>query len=126
MGKEVISDNCVFCDSESEFENELCFARPDKYPVNPGHFLIIPKRHCLDWFDMTQKEQLAAFDLVELVKAFLSKKHQAQAFNIGMNCGEIAGQTIMHAHIHLIPRYNNDMEEPAGGVRGVIPSKQKY
>lgn len=117
---------CPFCQSEFFLENEFCCARYDLYPVSDGHTLIIPKRHVETWFDMNHQEQLSAMKLIEKTKAYLDKEFQPAGYNIGVNCGEIAGQTIPHAHIHLIPRYQGDMQDPKGGVRGVIPEKQKY
>lgn len=117
---------CPFCDSEFYLENKTCIARFDIYPVSKGHTLVIPKRHVETWFDMNQQEQLDAMDLVQKVKTYLDSEHVPDGYNIGANCGEVAGQSIPHAHIHIIPRYKNDMPDPKGGVRGVIPEKQKY
>jgi diadenosine tetraphosphate (Ap4A) HIT family hydrolase len=103
-----------------------CFAFRDKYPVSKGHSLIIPKRVISNYFDLTFKEQSACWFLVNLVKAELQKTHQPDGFNIGINSGEAAGQTMPHCHIHIIPRYKGDMENPRGGVRGVIPEKRTY
>jgi len=83
-------------------------------------------RHAETWFDMTKEEQQEAFELIDKVKAILDEKYSPDGYNIGMNCGETAGQTIPHAHIHVIPRYKGDMACPRGGVRGVIPEKQSY
>lgn len=118
--------NCPFCQPDLFLENEFCYARFDLYPVSHGHSLIIPKRHVETWFDMTPQEQSSAIQLIEKAKAYLDIKFQPAGYNIGVNCGEVAGQTIPHAHIHLIPRYQGDMPDPKGGVRGVIPEKQKY
>lgn len=122
--------DCPFCitDSSTEIilETESAFSIFDKYPVNKGHALIIPKRHVSNYFDLTIEEQNACFQLVNKVKGILSKKFNPDGFNIGINIGEKAGQTVNHVHIHLIPRYNGDVETPGGGVRGVIPSKQSY
>jgi len=99
----------------------------DKYPVTDGHHLIIPKRHTEDWFSMTEKEKKDADSLIQILKARLSEADKKiTGFNIGVNCGESAGQTIFHAHIHLIPRRNGDIEDPTGGVRAVIPDKINY
>jgi diadenosine tetraphosphate (Ap4A) HIT family hydrolase len=87
---------------------------------------VIPKRHVETWFDMTPEEQKAAFRLVDQVKQYLDNEYTPDGYNIGINCGEAAGQSVAHAHIHIIPRYKNDMENPRGGVRGVIPEKQQY
>ncbi|WP_321322782.1 HIT family protein [Thiomicrorhabdus sp.] len=117
---------CPFCDSEFYLENATCYARFDLYPVTKGHTLVIPKRHVATWFDMSQQEQIDAINLVQAVKLQLDKDYSPDGYNIGVNCGEAAGQTIAHAHIHVIPRYKGDMSDPKGGVRGVIPEKQKY
>jgi diadenosine tetraphosphate (Ap4A) HIT family hydrolase len=111
---------------ESFIENNHCYARGDKYPVNKGHVLIIPKRHVDTWFEMTKEEQHDALLLLDEVRELLDKELSPNGYNIGFNCGVAAGQTVMHAHIHVIPRYKNDIDDPTGGVRGVIPSKQKY
>ena len=117
---------CPFCQLEAVIDGELAYVRNDKFPVSNGHCLIIPKRHVETWFDMTKEEQKEAFELIDKVKAMLDEKYAPDGYNIGMNCGETAGQTIPHAHIHVIPRYKGDMDNPRGGVRGVIPEKQNY
>ena len=121
---------CPFCnpdfDRELIVESATAYAIYDKFPVNEGHALIIPKRHCADYFDLTFKEQAACFFMINKVKEIISAKFNPDGFNIGINIGEKAGQTIGHVHVHLIPRYNGDVEDPKGGVRGVIPDKQKY
>ncbi|ERN53990.1 HIT family protein [Alkalihalophilus marmarensis] len=118
---------CAFCTIQDYlFENNHAYAIYDRYPVTEGHILIIPKRHVADYFEATSTEQAALFELVHTARAFLNDTYSPDGFNIGMNCGEAAGQTIFHAHIHVIPRYNGDMENPRGGVRGVIPAKQSY
>ncbi len=117
---------CPFCEQDSIFDGNLLYARYDKYPVSEGHCLIVPKRHVETWFDLTREEQTEAFELIDKVKALLDEKYVPDGYNIGMNCGETAGQTIPHAHIHVIPRYIGDMKDPRGGVRGVIPEKQSY
>jgi diadenosine tetraphosphate (Ap4A) HIT family hydrolase len=120
------SMSCPFCSREACLENALSYARVDRFPVSPGHTLVIPKRHVETWFDMTPEEQKAAFRLVDQVKQYLDNEYTPDGYNIGINCGEAAGQSVAHAHIHIIPRYKNDMENPRGGVRGVIPEKQQY
>lgn len=103
-----------------------CFAFRDKYPVSKGHSLIIPKRKVSDYFELTFKEQSACWFLVNLVKAELQKQYKPEGFNVGINSGIVSGQTVPHAHIHIIPRYSGDVENPRGGVRGVIPDKMNY
>ncbi|OLS38266.1 diadenosine tetraphosphate hydrolase [Alkalihalophilus pseudofirmus] len=118
---------CPFCSPpQTLFENKHAYAIYDQYPVNDGHILIIPKRHVSDYFEATSTEQAALFELVHAARAHLNDNYSPDGFNIGINCGEAAGQTIFHAHIHVIPRYNGDMENPRGGVRGVIPDKRSY
>ena len=121
---------CLFCNiKESGFthQNTLAYASYDSYPVTNHHCLIIPKRHVSNYFDLTNEEIIACNDLIKLIKQEISDKDKTvEAFNIGVNTGKIAGQSIMHCHIHLIPRRKGDVENPQGGVRSVIPSKQHY
>lgn len=123
-------DKCPFCSSNIGrniiINGETAFAIYDKFPVNEGHALIIPKRHVSNYFELTIEEQKACFQLVNKVKEIITRKFNPDGFNIGINVGEFAGQTVNHVHIHLIPRYKGDVENPRGGVRGVIPSKQSY
>lgn len=122
--------HCPFCNIEPGreiiTENENIFAVYDKYPVNMGHALIIPKRHCRNYFELTKEGQENCWIIVNEVKKILSQKFNPDGFNIGININEAAGQTIDHVHIHLIPRYKGDIENPEGGVRGVIPDKRMY
>ncbi len=106
--------------------NALAFAIRDGFPVAPGHTLIIPKREIPDWFAATDEERAAIFGLVDKIKALLDSEFSPDGFNIGMNCGESAGQTVMHLHVHVIPRYTGDMPDPRGGVRHVIPWMGNY
>ena len=121
---------CLFCDSKKSgivHENDLAYANYDSYPVSDHHCLIIPKRHIKDYFDMNNDELIACNDLIQIVKnEILSKDVNVKGFNIGTNAGKIAGQSIMHCHIHLIPRREGDVDNPQGGVRSVIPNKQHY
>tara|TARA_B100000674_G_scaffold147898_1_gene117227 strand:+ start:400 stop:774 length:375 start_codon:yes stop_codon:yes gene_type:complete len=123
-------NDCVFCnldESRIEIENDLALSFKDLYPVTKGHTLVIPKRKAQSFFDLTEEETAAMFELLHLQKEDLKNKDSSiTGFNIGINDGEDAGQTIMHCHIHLIPRRSGDMEDPRGGVRGVIPEKQSY
>ena len=119
--------NCIFCEmKEYVLENELAYAIYDKYPVGKGHMLFIPKRHVKYFFDITKEEREAIFELIDEGKRLLDEKYSPDSYNVGINCGEYAGQTVMHVHVHLIPRYIGDMKDPRGGVRGVIPDKMKY
>ena len=121
---------CLFCNSEISgiaHENELAYASYDTYPVSNLHCLIIPKRHFRDYFDLTNDELIACNDLIKKIKIEITAKDKTvKAFNIGTNAGKISGQSIMHCHIHLIPRRENDVQNPQGGVRSVIPLKQHY
>ena len=121
---------CLFCNSKKSgavYENELAYASYDTYPVSDGHCLIIPKRHVIDYFQLTNNELIACNDLIKIVqKKIVIKDKQVKAFNIGTNAGKIAGQSIMHCHIHLIPRRKGDVENPQGGVRSVISKNQHY
>ena len=121
---------CLFCNSKISgiaHENNLAYASYDTYPVSELHCLIIPKRHVIDYFELTDEELVACNDLIKIIKEeVLIKDKNVKAFNIGTNAGKIAGQSIMHCHIHLIPRREGDVENPQGGVRSVIPQKQHY
>jgi len=112
---------CVFCNylnnKEYTIENELAFGIFDNFPVNEGHMLIMPKRHYASFFDATQEEITAFYDLIKEAKSLLDGKFHPDGYNVGINVGEAAGQTIFHLHIHLIPRYTGDVENPRGGVR---------
>jgi diadenosine tetraphosphate (Ap4A) HIT family hydrolase len=121
---------CVFCNIPKDRiikSNELAVVIKDNYPVTKHHCLIIPKRHCADYFDLYQPEINAISQLINEMKTELQKKDKTiKGFNIGNNSGEVSGQTIFHCHIHLIPRRKNDTDNPRGGVRGVIKNKQSY
>ena len=121
--------SCLFCEvpeSEILVDHDLCFARWDKFPVSPGHLLIIPKRHFESVFDATADEFKAFHEVLALARQVIKKEFQPHGYNIGVNDGPAAGQSVFHVHIHVIPRYKGDVEHPLGGVRGVIPFKQKY
>ena len=111
---------------ERLLENEVGFVIYDGFPVSKGHCLIVPHRVYSDYFESTNEEVIGLQKLVLETKKLLDGKFQPDGFNVGINSGETGGQTVPHVHIHLIPRYKGDMENPRGGVRGVIPSKQKY
>lgn len=127
------SESCLFCDIQTKIrdrivdENALAYAIRDGFPVSPGHTLLIPKRHTLDYFGLTQEETIAINQLMINQKRLLeSEDPTIDGFNIGMNCGETAGQSVWHCHVHLIPRRQGDVERPKGGVRHVIPNKGFY
>ena len=121
---------CLFCNIEKSgcaYENELAYASYDSYPVTEHHCLIIPKRHIKDYFDLSNEELLACNDLVQIVKKEIIKKDPSvKGFNLGTNIGKVSGQSILHCHLHLIPRRKGDVDNPQGGIRSVIPNKQHY
>lgn len=123
-------DNCPFCRVESDREiiafSALSLAFFDGFPVSPGHALIIPRRHVASFFDLTKEEQQDMLNLADEVKRIVDDRFHPDGYNIGINVGEAAGQSIFHVHLHLIPRYAGDVPNPRGGVRGVIPAKQNY
>ena len=122
-------NECIFCQIPKEeivAESDLCLAFYDRFPVSPGHLLIIPKRHVADYFELTADEIEAMQTMLFDMKKVIEDVYKPDGFNIGVNVGEAAGQSIFHVHMHLIPRYVGDVEYPRGGVRGVIPEKQNY
>ena len=121
---------CLFCNAKKSGytkDNQLAYASYDTYPVSKLHCLIIPKRHIRDYFDLTEEELLACNHLIKNMKDEIVKKDPTvEGFNIGTNAGKVSGQSIFHCHFHLIPRRKNDVKNPQGGVRSVIPNKQHY
>jgi len=120
---------CLFCSvppHEILIDGPIAMARIDNHPVSPGHTLIIPRRHVASFFETTEEERLAMMKLLDEARAILDGKHKPDGYNIGVNSGEAAGQTVMHLHIHLIPRYLGDRDDPRGGVRWVLPEKAAY
>ena len=121
---------CLFCNVPSSYyvlENNLAFSTFDSYPVSKYHALIIPKRHVENYFDMSEEEVISCNKLIKKMRNKIQELDPTvDGFNIGTNSGKVAGQSIMHCHIHLIPRRKGDVKDPRGGVRGVIPEKQKY
>ena len=107
-------------------ENETAYAVFDGFPVSKGHMLIISKKHIKDYFELVLEDKEDLWKLVDQCKKIVDKKFKPDGYNIGINCGKAAGQTVMHLHIHLIPRFKGDIENPRGGVRGVIPKKRIY
>ncbi|WP_345987266.1 HIT family protein [Sulfurimonas sp. HSL1-2] len=122
--------NCIFChlpEASVIDSNALAVAFYDKYPVTAYHTLIVPRRHVADYFELTQEEIAAMHALLQRQKVrLLAQDGTISGFNIGINVGADAGQTIFHVHMHLIPRRRGDTDNPKGGVRGVIPSKRTY
>lgn len=126
-------NGCLFCNVQTidrgriVEENDLALVIRDAFPVSEHHSLIIPKRHVLDYFGLSQDEVIAIHNLIHSQKEYLSKLDATiDGYNIGMNCGETAGQSVWHCHVHLIPRRKGDTEYPKGGVRHVIPYKGNY
>ena len=107
-------------------ENATAMAIRDGYPVSPGHTLLIPKRHTGSFFDLSKQERADLLALLDRAKRVLDAELQPQGYNIGINDGAAAGQTVPHLHVHLIPRFEGDLPDPRGGVRWVIPAKAKY
>jgi diadenosine tetraphosphate (Ap4A) HIT family hydrolase len=121
--------NCIFCNLPSiriAAENELALLFDDAYPVSPGHCLVIPRRHVSSWFEITSQEQVAMLELLVCARQRVEQTYHPSGYNIGINDGPAAGQTVPHLHMHLIPRYLGDQIDPRGGVRFVIPEKAKY
>jgi diadenosine tetraphosphate (Ap4A) HIT family hydrolase len=121
--------SCPFCTlpkKEILLENDQAFAFFDKYPVQTGHLLIVPKRHIETYFDASMAEVAAIHALLHEGKQMLDVKYKPDGYNIGVNVGEFGGQTVMHLHVHLIPRYQGDMEDPRGGIRKAIPNLVPY
>jgi len=106
--------------------NNHAVAFPDAYPVNPGHALIVSRRHVADLFDLSADEQAALWALLPIVKRALDEKHSPSGYNVGVNVGATAGQTVGHVHVHVIPRYEGDVEDPRGGVRWVLPNRADH
>lgn len=122
-------NSCVFCSLEPSrlcFEGELVVAFWDSYAVSHGHCLLIPRRHVATWWEATPQERVALVEATETVKQLIERTHRPDGYNIGVNSGEAAGQTIHHLHMHVIPRYRGDVPDPRGGVRYVIPAKANY
>ena len=122
--------NCVFCDRLTRGDlvavNEHAAAFPDAFPLNDGHCLIVPRRHEADFLALTGEEQAAIWALIPAVRRHIEASGLPDGFNIGINVGEAAGQTVAHAHLHLIPRFRADVPDPRGGIRWIIPAKAQY
>lgn len=121
--------DCIFCNIDLEktvLSNDSFIAVMDEFPVSNGHMLIISRRHINDIFELTMDEAESLQLMIVETKRYITAHYNHDGFNIGCNCGEAAGQTVMHFHMHVIPRYKGDVKNPRGGVRGVIPSKRIY
>ena len=108
------------------YKSQFFFVIKDAYPVSPGHSLIISNNVRKTYFDLTEDESVALAGVIKAAKSLIEENYEPDGYNIGMNCGEVAGQSVMHFHCHVIPRYKGDMENPRGGVRHVIPEKGNY
>jgi len=120
---------CPFCNIPEEriisSNEDGCIIR-DGFPITPGHTLIVSQRHIESWFSLSEKEKLNLMNLLTYAQKDLEIELSPNGFNVGINDGQTAGQTIPHVHIHLIPRYKGDLEDPRGGIRNIIPAKAKY
>ncbi len=124
-----LSVDCPFCTPNPAtviLETTTCRILWDNYPVSPGHALIVPKAHIADWFTAPPALQAELAALIETAKAEIEKHHQPDGYNVGFNAGAAAGQTVFHLHLHVIPRYTGDSDDPRGGVRWAVPGKAAY
>lgn len=124
-----MNNSCPFCNIEAKrlwFDSELAMAVWDSYPCAYGHVLVVPRRHVASIFELDDRELLALWELVGEARERLEEKYHNDGFNIGINDGAAAGQTVMHAHVHVIPRRQGDVEDPRGGIRWVIPERAEY
>lgn len=122
------NDPCLFCTDPQgvSIKRELAYSARDSYPASPGHTVVIPCRHVSSFFDLTPEEVAACMDLINEEKKRIDEEFNPDGYNIGVNVGPAAGQSIFHVHIHILPRYKGDVENPQGGVRHVIPKKAHY
>ena len=121
------SAKCPFCKpfaDEIVVKNDLCYARWDRFPAGKGHLLIIPFRHTPYFFSMTKEERRAMMELLVICKTVIEENFVPDGYTIGINEGLAAGQTVMHCHCHMIPRYTGDVPDPAGGIRGILPDTE--
>src|SRR5918995_612011 len=124
-----VTSACPFCDvdrSRLAFEHPLVLGLWDTFPVNPGHLLLVTRRHVSSWFEATADEQGALMQATVEGRSCIEARYSPEGFNIGVNVGTAGGQTVPHLHVHLIPRYAGDVSNPRGGVRHVIPAKADY
>ncbi|HAF44324.1 MAG TPA: HIT family protein [Gallionellaceae bacterium] len=122
------NDPCLFCSDARgvSIQHELAYSARDSYPASPGHTVVIPRRHVSSFFDLTPEEVAACMGLIKEEKKLIDEEFNPDGYNVGVNVGPAAGQSIFHVHIHIIPRYKGDVENPQGGVRHVIPKKAQY
>lgn len=122
-------NSCIFCNMEAErvvIRDLHGYAVYDIFPVSKGHILIIPKRHFIHIFQASEEEILSIFRILNRAKVILDKEYSPDGYNIGINCGKFAGQTVMHAHVHIIPRYKGDVDDPRGGIRRMMHNLVPY
>lgn len=120
---------CPFCSPLPDqvlIARQLVYVKCDSYPLSPGHALVIPKRHVETIFEATKAERYALLDMIDETKALLDFRHRPDGYNMGINSGAAAGQTVMHLHLHIIPRYVGDRNDPRGGIRWLFPEKAAY
>lgn len=120
---------CPFCTVDAEHivvQNELALALLDAFPVTPGHTLVVPRRHIADYFALSPEEQAGVWELVNQVRERLAMDSEPDGYNLGVNVGSAAGQTVGHAHVHVIPRHDGDREDPRGGIRWIFPERAPY
>ena len=123
------TEHCPFCNLDKDrriFESKLVLGIWDAFPVSDGHALLVPKRHFATWFEAYAAEQGALIGGVDCVREIIESRYKPDGYNIGVNSGPAAGQTVAHLHLHVIPRYKGDVADPRGGIRWVIPSKADY
>jgi diadenosine tetraphosphate (Ap4A) HIT family hydrolase len=129
IGFNFMTNACFFCNLSQEriqYEDELCYAIRDGFPVSEGHSLVIPKRHIGSFFNTTNEEKEALLLALNVMKTDLDNEFNPDGYNVGINDGAAAGQTVLHLHIHLIPRYKGDKADPRGGIRWIFPEKADY
>ena len=121
--------NCPFCNPSDEAlvaRNDNVVILWDGFPISPGHALVTPVHHAASWADLTRDEKIAMLDGIDTAQQAIEREHSPDGYNIGINDGIAAGQTIMHVHLHVIPRYTGDSEDPRGGIRWILPDKARY
>jgi diadenosine tetraphosphate (Ap4A) HIT family hydrolase len=117
-------DTCELCTPDMVLiEDELAYVRHDNNGLAPGHVLVVPRRHVANFFDMTAAEKATVLSLLDRAQAIVAEKHKPDGYNIGVNIGRAGGQTRMHVHVHLIPRYTDDVADPRGGIRCVLAKR---
>jgi diadenosine tetraphosphate (Ap4A) HIT family hydrolase len=124
-----VSGDCAFCRADRgriAWSQPFAMALWDMYPVSLGHALVMPRRHVASWAELTASEKAAVTTGIDAMRALIDERYRPDGYNVGFNDGEVAGQTIMHFHVHVIPRYQGDLADPRGGIRWVLPDKAAY